>query len=217
MPSHEDYEYTGIIISASVVGEQNKRIVILTGEGGKITAFARGARHPGNRFMGTTEPFSFGKFRVIKGKDAYTLTDANISRHFEELRTDYDATIMASYFMEIADYYTREDLEAYDEINLLYASLLALVSGKFDSRLIKAIYEIKSLVIAGEFPGIPNDRTYNDTVRYAVERIVSLPIKELYTFTLSEEMIRELYHIGEYLIAHKTDRKFKSLDCLRDL
>ena len=90
-------EYTGMIIRTSPVGEYNKRLVILTAEAGKITAFARGARKVGNRLMGITEPFCFGKFKLLEGKDAYTLTDADISRHFEELRTDYDATVMASY------------------------------------------------------------------------------------------------------------------------
>lgn len=212
--SNEDIEYTGMVIQASPVGDYNKRIVILTGEAGRITAFARGARKPGNRFMGSTEPFSFGKMRLIRGKDAYTLTGVDIKRHFEEIRGDYEATIIGSYFLEIADYYTRENMEAYNELNLLYASLIALLNDKFDRRLVRAIYEIKSMVIAGEFPGIPNDRSYSDTVSYAVQRIVDSSIKELYSFTLGEDVINEISHIGEYLVKHEIDRHFKSLELL---
>ncbi len=204
-------EYTGMIIRTSPVGEYNKRLVILTAEAGKITAFARGARKVGNRLMGITEPFCFGKFKLLEGKDAYTLTDADISRHFEELRTDYDATVMASYFLEIADYYTRENMEAYEELNLIYASILALISGKFDFRLVKSIYEIRSLVIAGEFPGIPTDRKYSETTSYTVDRIVNSSIHELFTFTVSDEVIDELEQICMRLMKNMVDRKFNSV------
>lgn len=214
MANHEDIELTGMVISAGPVSDYNKRLVILTGEAGRITAFARGARKPGNRFMGNTEPFSFGRFKLIKGKDAYTLVEANISRHFEELRLDYDATVYGSYFLEIAEYYTRENMEAYEELNLIYASLLALVNSKFDRRLVRAIYEIKSLVIAGEFPGIPNDRAYSETARYATEYICTKPIKELYSFAVSDEVLPELEHIGNTLIKQITGQRFKSLDLL---
>ena len=200
-----------MIIRTSPVGEYNKRLVILTAEAGKITAFARGARKVGNRLMGITEPFCFGKFKLIEGKDAYTLTDADISRHFEELRTAYDATVMASYFLEVADYYTRENMEAYEELNLIYASILALISGKFDFRLVRCIYEIKSLVIAGEFPGIPTDRKYSETTSYTVDRIVNSSVHELFTFTVSDEVIDELEHICGKLMKNMVDRKFNSV------
>ena len=204
-------EYTGMIIRTSPVGEYNKRLVILTAEAGKITVFARGARKVGNRFMGATEPFCFGRFKLLEGRDAYTLTDADISRHFEELRMDYDATVMASYFLEVADYYTRENMEAYEELNLIYASILALISGKFDFRLVRSIYEIRSLVIAGEFPGIPTDRKYSETASYTVDRIVNSSVHELFTFSVSDEVIGELEHMCGKLMKNMVDKKFNSV------
>ena len=207
-----DYtELTGMILKTSPVGDYNKRLVILTAESGKITAFARGARRQGNKFMGSTEPFCFGTFKLLAGRDAYTLCDAGITRHFEELRTDYDAAVMASYFLEIADYYTRENMEAYEELNLIYASILALISGRFDARLVKCIYEIRSLVIAGEFPGIPTDRHYSDTCAYSVDRICETSVHELYSFTVSDEVLDELTHISERLMKNLIDRKFNSV------
>ncbi len=212
----EYIDLTGMVIKTSPVGDYNKRLVILTAEAGKITAFARGARRQGSKFMGATEPFCFGTFKLIEGRDAYTLADVNISRHFEELRTDYDAFVLASYFLEIADYYTRENLEAYEEINLIYASLLALISGKFDPKLIRCIYEIRSLVTAGEFPGIPSDRKYSETTIYTVGRITETSVHELYTFSVSDEIIDELSHICERLMKDMTDKKFNSVKLMRE-
>ena len=207
-----DYvELTGMILKTSPVGDYNKRLVILTAEAGKITAFARGARKQGNKFLGTTEPFCFGTFRLYEGRDAYSLADIEITRHFEELRSDYDLTVLASYFLEIADYYTRENMEAYEELNLMYASLLALIGGKFDHRLIRCIYEIKSLVIAGEYPGIPHALKLSNTAVYTIDRVASSSVHNLYTFAVSDEVVSEIERVCKQLMQKTIDRHFNSV------
>lgn len=217
MAAQDFVEVTGMVISSMPVGDYNRRIVIISGEQGKITAFVRGARRPGNKFMGATEPFCFGTFKLIRGREAYNLTDVNVSRHFEELRTDYEGMIYGSYFMEIAEYYTRENLEAYEELNLLYASLLALTQDKFDRTLVRCIYELKSIVLSGEYPGIPNDRNYLDTTLYTVRFIEQSEIKKLYTFAVKKDVIDELSDVCDKLMKRVVGHRFKSIELLQSL
>ena len=110
---------TGMVLKQSPVGEYDRHISLLTRERGKQSAFARGARKPGNKLTAATNPFAFGSFRLYEGKNSYTVGDAEIQNYFEELRTDYIGACYGMYFMEVADFYTRENNDEREMLKLL--------------------------------------------------------------------------------------------------
>lgn len=145
-------EVTGMILSAMPVGEFDRRIVLLTKEKGKISAFAKGARKPNSPLVGITRAFVFGTFQIYEGRTSYTIRQAGITHYFDEIISDLDAVCYACYFAEIADYYGRENLEAAEMLNLLYVSLKALANPNIPDELVKCIYELKMVAINGECP-----------------------------------------------------------------
>ena len=105
---------TGLVLSSSDVGEFDKRLVILTKEAGRITAFAKGARRPNNPLVAACSPFCFGVFDAFEGRNSYHISKANISNYFRDLVLDYDKVCLGSYFLEVADFLSVEGMDETD-------------------------------------------------------------------------------------------------------
>ena len=159
----------------------------------------------------------FGVFKLYPGKDSYTISEVEIQNYFESLRSDFLGAYYGMYFAEIADYYTRENNDERQMLKLLYQTLRAVESPSFDNRLVRAVYEIKSIVVNGEFPGIPTDRSLQDSTVYAVSYIQSSPVEKLYTFTLKEDVLLELIDVAADYMKKIVRHEFKSLEILKTL
>lgn len=154
----------GIVVSSMPVGENDKRIVLLTKELGKVSAFIRGAKKPTSPLLAAGNPFSFGEFTLYPGRNSYTVRSAHITSYFNELLGDLDSVWYGYYFLEIAEYYSKEGLDESTRLNLLYAALRALERSSAsassqepagpDKELIRTIYELKTMVINGEYPNV---------------------------------------------------------------
>lgn len=199
------------------MGEYDRVTTILTRERGKISAFARGARKPGNRLTAATNPFSFGSFRLYEGKNSYTIVEADIQNYFEELRTDYMGAYYGMYFVEVADYYTRENNDEREMLKLLYQSLKALCAASLQNPLVRCIFECKAIVVNGEFPGPPGDRTLEGSTIYALQYIASSPIEKLYTFAVTDTVLEELKLVSAEYMKRYVGHSFKSLEVLQTL
>lgn len=208
---------TGMVLKQSPVGEYDRHISLLTRERGKLSAFARGARKPGNKLTAATNPFAFGSFRLYEGKNSYTVGDAEIQNYFEELRTDYIGACYGMYFMEVADFYTRENNDEREMLKLLYQSLRALCASSLPDPLVRCIFECKAIAVNGEFPGVPRDGALEASAVYALEYIAASSVEKLYTFTVTDSVLLQLQQVAKDYMKRFVGREFKSLEVLKTL
>lgn len=136
------------------MGEYDKRIVLLTKERGKISAFAKGARRPNSMLVGTTNPFVFGRFTLYEGRSSYTVQQTEISNYFGELMTDMEGAYYGFYFLEFAQYCTRENNDETEILKLLYQTMRIVVKRSIPLPLIRYIFEIKMICLDGEAPRV---------------------------------------------------------------
>lgn len=150
----EQVTLSGVVLKAMPISEYDKRLVILTKERGKITAFARGARRQTSSFLAGSQPMVFGEFTVYQGRNSYTVTGIKVTKYFAQEMKDIDKMSYGMYFLELADYYGREGLEAGDMLTLLFLSMKALLNPSIPDRLVRIIFELKIMVINGEYPNL---------------------------------------------------------------
>jgi DNA repair protein RecO (recombination protein O) len=210
-------EITGMVLKAEPIGEYDRRVVMLTKEKGKISAFAKGARRPNSRLLAATNPFSFGEFKLYAGRSSYNMVDASISNYFEGLRADFEGAYYGMYFLEVMDYYTRENNDEKEMLKLLYQSLRALMNGSLNNVLVRYIFEMKAMVINGEFPGMPQEGTWEKSTRYAVSYIVDSSVEKLYTFTVTPLVLQQLKEIADGYRRRFIGHTFKSLEIVDNL
>lgn len=214
----EQISVTGMVLKTEPVGEYDRRVVLLTRERGKIAAFARGARRQGSRLLASTNPFCFGEFMLYEGRTAYGIAESNISNYFEGFREDFESACYGMYFLEVMDYFTRENNDEKEMLKLLYQSLRALLHPGLNNALVRYIFEIRAVAVNGEFPGLPvRKEPYLLSTVYAVDYIVGSGIEKLYTFTVTEQVLSELGEIAENYRKRFVDKKMKSLEILGEI
>lgn len=204
----------GLVVGVFPQGEYDRRITLLTKECGKVTAFVKGARRPQSRFVASTDMFAFGTFDLFVGKNSYNVQNVEISNYFEYLRDDLSASLYAMYFTELSDYYTREGNDEAMILLLLYRALQALKSPVLDKNFVKTVYEIRLFYEEGELVPPENISKYSSSLFSVVEHIMQSTIEKLFSFSVNEDVMRELTDYAKQNRKRLIDRPIKSLEML---
>lgn len=239
---------TGMVLAAMPVGDYDKRLVILTKEKGKITAFAKGARKPNSALLACSQPFVFGEFSLYAGRSSYSITNAEISNYFPEIKEDLEAVSYGCYFCELVEHVTRENNDEMEVLKLLYQTLRALGKASIPNKLIRYIFELKIMSINGYTPQVfecvscgttENVHLFSflkgglvcqnckqgagdligmdGSTLYTMQFIILTPVEKLYTFAVSDQVLKELKRFMDRYMKRMVDTGFKSLEILEML
>lgn len=198
----------GTVLSASPIGEQDKRLVIQTCELGRITAFAPNCRRNSSMLCAGANPFVTGKFSIIPGRNAYRISEISAIDYFRELASLQPGVYMGFYFLDLVDFYGREGIDGTDMLNLLYVSLKSLERGQIEDNLIRRIFELKLMVINGDYA--PSADEMPPRIYSVCRFITDSPTEKLYTFRLSEELLSSLEKVCDKAIKRVVDKELKS-------
>ena len=208
----EPLTVTGMVLAARPIGEYDNRIVLLTRERGKISAFAKGAKRPRSR-LSAVGPFTWGRFEMHEGSSSYTMYAADVEDYFEKLRSDIEGAYYGFYCLELADYFARENNDEWEMLKLLYTTIRALERGACARDLIRCIFELRTLSVNGLAPR-PEKMDLNAVTKYTVQYALEAPYKSLYAVAVSGETVSALRRENDKLLAGVLDRPIKSKEML---
>lgn len=212
----ETVEVNGIVLSSMPVGEADRRLSVLTKELGRISCFARGARRPTSALVSATRPFAFGRFFLYSGKESYTLNRAEVKEYFEPVVMDVVSASYGMYFLELSGRFAQENTDEGPLLTLLYYSLRALEKQRLDRKLVMRIFEMKALALEGYAPEFTEGEGFSEryglskSAVYALNFIERTEIPKLFTFTVTEEVLREMGRASDDLLSRALERPLKS-------
>ena len=210
-----DIKVTGIVLKSEPIGEYDRRVVLLTKEKGKISAFARGALRPTNRFVASTGPFVFGIFDLYAGSNSYSISKVDVQNYFEGFRTDLSSAFYGTYFLEIADYYGRENADNLGLMRLLYKALLLILDESVTNDFVKTVFEIKAIMLEGEFPDLLEEPGFPEGGKSAIRYIYHSRPESVFSFRISDETYKVLKDRVQEICKNTFEREFKSLEMIR--
>ena len=213
---NDNLQVTALVISAMPMGEHDRRVLLLTAEIGKVSAFIRGGRKAGNPLMAAGMAFAFGRYELYPGRSAYTVKSAELQNYFDFLSMDPEAFCYASYFAELAAYYSRENIEDYPLLRLLVKGIQSLSNARLNRALVRYSFELKLMQIEGEAMGEP-PMELDDSAWKAWQYVLDSEIDKCFNFLLEPASFRLFSGAVAALRNQMIDGRFKSLKVLEEI
>jgi len=231
----------GIVLKEMVVGESNKRLVVFAKEEGKCVLFAKGAKNTKSKLMAGSQPFCYCDFYVFEGRGFLSITQVDILERFYGLQTDIKVLAYGIYLMELVDKITMEGMENDDLLELFLRVLSRMAKGQINPRLGARIFELKLLENYGWKPELDQCAVCGGKLldalffhkghggmvcnahkigsceislgaKQAMEYVFSKQANEIFSFSLSTEVLGELGQITKEYLREYTNTTFRSLD-----
>jgi len=214
----------GVVLKEYDIGENNKRLVLLTRSHGKLTVFARGARRTGSKLA--TGLFSYNEFVIYDGGSFFSLSAVVPMHMFDGIATDYDKFCFACCFLEMVDKMTLASMDTRETLQILLCALAELVrpDGRHKPETVFAVFVIKLLKNEGFAPLVGGDIVQTGEISlqlspetaHAFTYIMEANSKEMFAFAASDDVARQLYRAARLFVAENVDVKLKSLEMIVD-
>lgn len=150
------FKTDGLVIKSNNVGENDRAVVILTRDKGLISAFVSGGRSIKGKNSAATALITYSSFEITKKSDTYRITDSEVHKSFFSFSNDIVKFSLAQYICElclsIVPYETEGESE--DFLRLGLNALHFIEKGQIDLSIIKAVVELRMMVIAGLMPDL---------------------------------------------------------------
>ena len=143
-----------IVLRVTDYNDRDALLTVLTRNHGKLTVKARGLRRKNSPLIAPCQLLAYGEFTLFEYKGQYTINEAHSIEFFQGLRRDLPKLSLGTYFAQVADVLSQEDLPNPELQSLLLNCLFALSKLKESEAKIKAVFELRSASLAGYMPDL---------------------------------------------------------------
>ncbi len=142
----------GLVLRETEYRESSRIITVLTATHGKLTVSAKGAKRKGSKIAASTQLLAYSEMTLFAQRDRYILTEARSLELFRGLRESLEGLALGSYFAELLDTLSDEDVPDPELLPLGLNALYAVSENVRENALVKAAFELKLLCQTGFAP-----------------------------------------------------------------
>lgn len=154
----------GLVLQVRDTGETDRLLTILTRDYGVIRAFANGAKTLKSRTQSATQLLAYSRFSFYRGRDTYTVNEAQTITLFFSAHEDLAQLSLAQYFCELAMQLAPQESPAAESLQLILNALHVLSQNRRPHALVKSVVELRLLCLAGYMPDLTACTGCGDTV-----------------------------------------------------
>ena len=143
-----------IVLRVTDYNDRDALLTVLSQRHGKLTIKARGLRRKNSPLVAPCQLLAFAEFTLFEYKGQYTINEAHSLELFSPLRRDLSKLSLGTYFAQVADVISQEDLPNPELQGLLLNCLYALSKLEISESMIKAVFELRAACLAGYMPDL---------------------------------------------------------------
>ena len=144
----------GIVLRVTDYNDRDALLTVLTRGHGRLTIKARGLRRKNSPLTAPCQLLAFGEFTLFEYRGQYTINEAHSIELFSPLRRSLTQLSLATYFAQVSEMLSQEDLPNPELLSLLLNSLYALCNLKLSEAQIKAVFELRAACLSGYTPDL---------------------------------------------------------------
>lgn len=143
-----------VVLRVTDYNDRDALLTVLTRNHGKLTIKARGLRRKNSPLIAPCQLLAFGEFTLFEYRGMYTINEAHSIELFQHLRRDLTKLSLGTYFAQVAEVISQEDLPNPELQALLLNCLYGLSSLNLPERQVKAAFELRAACLAGYTPDL---------------------------------------------------------------
>lgn len=145
---------TALVLRVSDYNDRDALLTLLTRDHGKITAKARGLRRKNSPLIAPCQLLALSEFALFEYRGMYTINEARSVELFTSLRKDLEKLSLGTYFAQVSEVISQEDVPNRELQSLVLNCLFALSETNLPAEQIKAVFELRAACVAGYTPDL---------------------------------------------------------------
>lgn len=142
----------GLVLRVTRYNDKDALLTVLTPNHGKLTVKARGLSRKNSPLTASCQLLAFAEFTLFEYRGMYTINEASAVELFHGLRRDLTKLSLGTYFAQVADVLSQEDLPNPELLSLVLNCLYGLDKLNIPEKTVKAVFELRSVCLAGYMP-----------------------------------------------------------------